>query len=94
MNTLVNFGSAQPSQTGQFSFGRNSLFAPRGTPKTVIQLLSAELKRVLSSPDVIEALVRNGNDVVYSTPEELGTYVKTQTELIRKLAKTRNIKFE
>lgn len=70
------------------------LFAPRGTPKTVIQLLSAELKRVLSSPDVIEALVRNGNDVVYSTPEELGTYVKTQTELIRKLAKTRNIKFE
>ena len=25
MNTLVNFGSAQPSKTGQFSFGGNNI---------------------------------------------------------------------
>ena len=70
------------------------LFAPRGTPKPIVDRLSGELKRVMSLPEVVDKLVAAGNDLAYSTPEQFAAYTKAEIEKWRGVVNSRNLKFE
>jgi tripartite-type tricarboxylate transporter receptor subunit TctC len=63
------------------------LLAPTGTPKPVIAKLNAEMKRVLALPDVAERL--GAIELIGSSPEELGTFLRSELErwtpIIKKL---------
>jgi tripartite-type tricarboxylate transporter receptor subunit TctC len=48
-----------------------ALFAPKGTPASVIRRLSDELRSVLVDPAVLKRLEEQGATPAYSTPEEL-----------------------
>ncbi len=58
MNTLVNFGSAQPSQTGQFSFGRNTIHIMTseigGSNDIVARLLAQGIAGPLGQPVIVD----------------------------------------
>jgi tripartite-type tricarboxylate transporter receptor subunit TctC len=56
------------------------VFVPRGTDKKVIQKLNAEFNAVLNMPEIREKIAKLGGDVVGGTPEELGTYFKSEVE--------------
>jgi tripartite-type tricarboxylate transporter receptor subunit TctC len=54
------------------------LFAPAGTPKPVLDKLYAAVMKALRDPDTVEKLGAQGADIVASTPEELGAYVRQE----------------
>ncbi len=59
------------------------VLAPANTPKPVIRRLHGELVKLLKLPDVGQRLEGLGFEIVGSTPEQFGAYIKTE---IRKWA--------
>jgi tripartite-type tricarboxylate transporter receptor subunit TctC len=68
--------------------------APAGTPNDIIDLLSRQIARILTLPDVSERLATLGYDRVGSTPAELSTRIKTETEKWSKIVRSANIKID
>ena len=54
----------------------NGMFAPRGTPSSIIALINATLREVLALPDVKRRLLELGIEARPSSPEELMTLFK------------------
>ena len=54
------------------------IFAPAKTPKAVIEQLNKALNQVLNDKDIIKRIEDHGADVESSTPEQLGTLVKSE----------------
>jgi|SRR5450755_2028219 tripartite-type tricarboxylate transporter receptor subunit TctC len=54
----------------------NGLFAPRGTPSSIIALINATLREVLALPEVKQRLLELGIEARPSSPEELMTLFK------------------
>ena len=65
----------------------SGVYAPAGTPRTIIDRLQREIAATLSDPMTIEKLVAQGQTPVGSTPEELSKVLVRETpiwaELIR-----------
>jgi tripartite-type tricarboxylate transporter receptor subunit TctC len=53
-----------------------ALLAPAGTPKTIVEKLSADLKQVLDSKEMQEGLPPRGFLPAYSTPQELADTIQ------------------
>jgi tripartite-type tricarboxylate transporter receptor subunit TctC len=64
-----------------------SLFAPTGTPPAIISKVSAEVRKALKTPEVLEMLSREGVESVGSTPAELGEYLRSEVERYAKIIK-------
>jgi tripartite-type tricarboxylate transporter receptor subunit TctC len=50
------------------------VLVPAGTPSAVVARLSAELTRIIRSPEVRERLVSQGAEVYTMTPAEFATF--------------------
>ncbi len=72
----------------------NALFAPAGTPKPVIQRLSAELLKMLANPDVKKRIEGTGSVVRPGTPEALGKLTADDFAMYRKLGADANIRLD
>jgi tripartite-type tricarboxylate transporter receptor subunit TctC len=70
------------------------LFAPAGTPRTVIDRLNAEAKRALESPHVRERLQELGTDPSPTTSQELERIVKWEIRDNIELAKKAAIRLQ
>ena len=70
------------------------LFVTGGTPKPVVDKLAAELKRVLSLPDVQAKLKGLGGEPGNLSVEQFAAMNKAEFERFGKLIKTANIKAE
>ena len=58
----------------------NAFFAPKGTPKEVVDTLSAALKDVLAQPEVKARLLDLGIEAQWSTPEEIQGRLKSDID--------------
>ncbi len=56
----------------------HGVLAPAATPKDVVQLLSAEIIRILKMPDVREKLLGQGLEPVGDTPEQFGAFLRAE----------------
>ena len=54
------------------------LLAPTGTPRPIIEKLNAEMKRITALPGMGDRL--SAIELTHSTPEELGAFIKAETE--------------
>jgi len=54
------------------------IFAPAGTPKSIISLLNREFVRALNNPEVKRRLFVSGVEAVGSSSEELATTMKSE----------------
>jgi tripartite-type tricarboxylate transporter receptor subunit TctC len=54
------------------------LFAPRGTPKDVVELLNREVNQLLAAPPLHERFQNDGTAVDPNTPEQFTDFVKSQ----------------
>jgi tripartite-type tricarboxylate transporter receptor subunit TctC len=54
------------------------LLAPAGTPRPIIDKLNGEMKRIMALPGMGDRLA--AIELTHSTPEELGAFIKAETE--------------
>jgi tripartite-type tricarboxylate transporter receptor subunit TctC len=67
------------------------ILAPAGTPREIINRLNSEIKKALASPDLKERLANSGVDPLTSTPEQLASYIKSETVRYAKIIKDSGI---
>jgi len=72
----------------------HSILAPAGTPKAIIDKMSAEIAKILAMPDIKEKLLSQGLDPFYCTPEQFAALLKAETVKYAKVIKDANIKLE
>jgi len=70
------------------------VLAPAGTPKGIIDTLSAEIVKILAMPDIKEKLSNQGQEPFYSTPEQFAALMKADLAKYANVIKTANIKIE
>lgn len=71
-----------------------AIYAPAGTPRSIVAKLSAEVARILRLPNVASRFKGLGLDVVASTPEELGARMKTDLQRYGKIIREANIRVD
>ncbi|MFY9510212.1 MAG: tripartite tricarboxylate transporter substrate binding protein [Rubrivivax sp.] len=80
-----------PEYDFQLWFG---VLAPAGTPKDIVDKLSAEIGRILTLPDVRQQLASQGLDVAYRTPDQFDALIRADLERFGKVIKAAGIKIE
>mgnify|MGYP003582638527 CR=1 FL=1 len=70
------------------------VMAPAGTPKPIIDKLSTEMAKIVKMPDVQEKLLALGAEPLTNTPEEFGSWMKTQVANWATVVKEAGIKVE
>lgn len=74
--------------------GWASVMAPAGTPRALVEKISADVQRALRDPKVEAEMVARGVIPAPSTPAELGKFLRTETEKWTGLARAANIRLE
>lgn len=68
--------------------------APAGTPKPVIEKISASMNAILKDPDFVQRLTAMGVDAMPSTPEQFQKYLAAETARWKKVAEESGAKIE
>ena len=71
-----------------------SLMAPAATPRDIISRLNAAIVKIVNSPDMREAYMRQGLDPSPGTPEEFGAFIRNEIAQNIKLVKAAGIQPE
>ena len=72
-----------------------SVVAPAGTPKEIVDKIHAALKKVMAMPDVREKFIAAGIEPAISdSPEAFGAFVKAQAETRSRIIKAVGMKIE
>jgi tripartite-type tricarboxylate transporter receptor subunit TctC len=69
-----------------------ALFVSAKTPPALVASLNAAVRRALANPDVAAKLLKSGAEPKSSTPQELATLLRNDTDKWAALVKARNIK--
>jgi tripartite-type tricarboxylate transporter receptor subunit TctC len=56
----------------------NALYAPRGTPKAIVDRLNAEVSKILAQPETRQRLLQLGFEPAGGSPESLAAYEKQE----------------
>jgi tripartite-type tricarboxylate transporter receptor subunit TctC len=67
------------------------LFAPRNTPRPVIDRVNKEVTRIMNLPDIKEQLLSQGLVHRPNTPEEFDKFVRAEIDKLSKVAKVAGI---
>ena len=70
----------------------NGIFAPKHTPRAVVDRLSATVRAALEKKAAIDQLAALGSQARGSTPEEFTTFLRDETKRWGDLVRTANIK--
>ena len=70
------------------------MLAPAGTPREIVNRLNAELIKAVTAPDMKPKLAQAGVEPLTSTPEEFGSFIKTEAARFEKVIKEAGIKGE
>jgi tripartite-type tricarboxylate transporter receptor subunit TctC len=70
------------------------LFAPKGTPRPIIEKIQKEMVRGLNSPKIKEQLAAQGAEPSTNTPEEFAAFLKEEGTKWAAVAKSANIEPE
>ena len=70
------------------------VLAPHGTPKPIVDKLSAEIRRILRDPASQERFAVLGLEIIASTPQEFRASIESEIQRWAKVVKEANIKAE
>jgi tripartite-type tricarboxylate transporter receptor subunit TctC len=70
------------------------VLAPAGTPKDIVDKVSAQIAAVLATPDFKATLAKQGLDPFVSNPEQFAALMKSDFSRYAQVVKTANIKVE
>lgn len=95
MTSLPDVSTIAESGLPGFSYTLwGGLFAPAGTPASVIDSLNREVNTLLSQPDIRARLEADNVAVPKNTPTEFADYVKSESVKFEKLIKDANVKVD
>jgi tripartite-type tricarboxylate transporter receptor subunit TctC len=80
--TMTELGIKMGEESSWYGF-----FAPKGTPKAVIDKVNRDLETVLAMPDIKEREVQLGYRFIGGSPEKLGAWVNIEIAKWNGLAK-------
>jgi tripartite-type tricarboxylate transporter receptor subunit TctC len=69
-------------------------FVPAGTPRTIVDRLSAEIKKALDNPDVATRFNNIAFDPMYMTPEQFAVRLKSDSDKYAKLIALTGVKVD
>ena len=58
----------------------SGVLAPAGTPRAIIDRLNADIKTVMTAPQMVERMAGYGIQTTYSTPEEFSERIRADTQ--------------
>src|SRR6266851_106446 len=58
--------------------GWQGLFAPAGTPRPIVDKLAADVKRIMSQPEIVAALQNVGGDPLPMTPDDFAQFIRVE----------------
>jgi len=67
---------------------------PAGAPRAVVSAWNAAIVKALRSPEIADRIAREGADVIASSPEAFGAYMKTELEKWAKVVKDNGLRVE
>jgi len=70
------------------------VYAPTGTPKPILDKVSAEINKMLAAPKIKQKLQENGAEPFVSTPEQFTQMMRSDTDELRGLIKAANVKMD
>ena len=79
---------------GYESYNWLGVIAAAGTPAPIIERLNRELNAILKLPDVRAMIEDTGSQIAGGTPEQFGTFIRSETDKWGKLIKAANIQPE
>jgi tripartite-type tricarboxylate transporter receptor subunit TctC len=85
--TMHEAGASNFVATNWFAY-----FVPPGTPAAVVSTLNSEINRTLKQEDVKEKLLVLGLETRGTTPDELGRFVRAESQKYSKLVKQAGLK--
>lgn len=71
-----------------------AIYAPRNTPRAIVDRLNAEMIKAVSDPVVKDRLIKLALEPATSTPEQLATQTRTGYDKIAKIIKDSGIKVD
>jgi tripartite-type tricarboxylate transporter receptor subunit TctC len=74
--------------------GWSGLMAPAGTPKAIVDLLNAEIRKILAKPEVKAAWDKQGAETMVMTTAEYDAFLRADLDKWAKVVKSANIKLE
>ena len=80
--------------TGYERTGWNGVLAPAGVPKEIIARLNAAIIKAVDSPEMKEAIVKQGLLAQTGTPEQFAAFIRSQLAQNAKVVKFAGIKTE
>jgi tripartite-type tricarboxylate transporter receptor subunit TctC len=87
--TLIESGLAGFEVTNWYG-----VFAPVGTPKEIIEKLNAELRKILSAPDIRERLAKMGSAPVHGSSEDFARYIQAEVPRWADVVKKSNARID
>jgi tripartite-type tricarboxylate transporter receptor subunit TctC len=78
--TLAELGVPPPDVAGWFG-----ILAPAGTPSAIVDKVAADVKEILTLPEVAKTLRDQGLEPVASTPQKFGELLRTDLKKWKKL---------
>jgi tripartite-type tricarboxylate transporter receptor subunit TctC len=71
-----------------------AMFAPQGTPQDIVQRMSEEVQKALSSPQIKQAWENSGSDVPKMSQAEFAKMVDSEIDRWAKVVKTSGVKLD
>lgn len=84
MPNLPTLGETLPGLALEVWWG---MVAPAGVPKPIIDRLNQEIKQIQRTPKLQELAALFGGEIMESTPEQLGTRIRTELQEFAKVMK-------
>jgi tripartite-type tricarboxylate transporter receptor subunit TctC len=71
-----------------------AVFTPAKTPKDIVAKINAQIVKVLADPGVVQVFTRNGFGVRSCTTEELGQFIREDSDRLKAVIRSAGIKTE
>ena len=95
MSAIPDIPTIAESGVPDFESGSwQGVVVPAGTPREVVARLNSEILRIVNAPEMRDRLGKQGADVRTNTPEEFGTFIRSETAKWAKVVKDANIKVD
>jgi tripartite-type tricarboxylate transporter receptor subunit TctC len=70
------------------------LFAPAGTPRTIVDKIQADVAKALAQPEVRERFIAQGADPGGNTPDQFAAFIRAETDKWTRVVKFSNAKVD
>ncbi len=85
---------AESGYPGFETVGWAGLLAPAGTPRDIVNKLNAEVVRIITTTDIKDRFVALGSELISSSADEFGAYMRSETAKWGKVIKDSGAKAE